>query len=115
MIQANSLPIRFAPRATFSFEIVFEELPLFRLGDMRGGMIDGRAEVTYDHVSEDWSFTDIAICTDNRRMGTEARGQMIGINIEDHPHLYQALLDRLTEDYASNIEERIVDSLAWAA
>jgi hypothetical protein len=89
------------------FEIVIDEMPLYREGQFRGGMISGRFEVSCDIATRDWWVSDIEIDMDNARCGAHAKARSASLNGDAEPLLYAHLLDRITVDYADNIEETI--------
>lgn len=108
MAKAEVIPIT----GRLVFEHRFEECPLFREGIWRAGTIDGVFEVSYDFVDRDWYISDIAVCADNGKLATEARGKTISLNCEEHAHIYATLLDALSDRYSTWIEERIADEMA---
>ncbi len=113
MARAEFKLIQF-PR-TFTFDLVLDEMPIYRCAGFRGGFISGKAEITYDTYSADWWVSDISIATDNGRCGQHSVSRSVSINGEDEPTLYALLLDRISEDYDSNIRETIAMELAEAA
>lgn len=100
---------------TFTFDIILDEMPLYREGIFRGGCVSGRAEISYDTYEEDWHVSDIVVNLDNGRCGANAQDKAVSLNGEDHPQLYAHLLDRITADYADRIEETLAFELAEAA
>jgi hypothetical protein len=100
---------------TFTFDVILDEMPLYREGSWRGGCVWGRAEITYDTYQNDWHISDIVVNLDNGRCGAEARDKGVSLNGEDHPFLYAHLLDRITADYADTIEETVAMEMAEAA
>lgn len=99
----------------FTFDLILDEMPLYRCAGFRGGCISGRAEVTYDTYSADWWISDISIATDNGRCGQHSESRSVSINGEDEPNLYALLLDRISADYEDNIRETIALEMAEAA
>ena len=100
---------------TLVFEIVLDEMPIYRSAGWRSGMISGRFEVTYCRHERDWHISDIVIEADNARCGSQAQSRWVSLNGDNEPDLYTHLLDRITEDYADDIEEKIALELAEAA
>ena len=98
-----------------TFDLVLDEMPIYRDGVFRGGTISGKAEVTCDLHRQEWWISDIVVNMDNASCGSNARARAVSLNGEAKPHLYQHLLDRITADYSDNIEETIALELAEAA
>ena len=103
--------VHYFPRQ-FSFELVLDQLALFREGGFRAGYISGKAEITYDSTDDDWWISDIAITKDNGKCGADEVHKIESVSGEDHPQLYYLLLDRITTDYETQIEETIAAELA---
>ena len=97
---------------SFSFQILFEELPLWRDGIWRAGAIDGIAEIVFDFNANDWHVADITLQAHNGRCGDAAQGKSISLSSERDESLYEALLDSLSDTYGTYIEERVADELA---
>lgn len=98
---------------TFSFELRFEELPLFREGIWRGGLIDGVAEISFDYTDSDWWVSDITVETHNGRVGDEAEGKTFSITSNGTTEaLHMLMVDSLTEYYGFQIEEKVETELA---
>jgi hypothetical protein len=94
------------------FEIVMDEMPLYREGRFRGGYVSGRFEVSCDIATRDWWISDVVIDMDNARCGSNAETRSVSLNGDAEPNLYAHLLDRITADYADNIEETIAMEIA---
>jgi hypothetical protein len=97
----------------FNFDLILDEMPLYRIGCFRGGCISGVAEITYDRTG--WHVSDLHIAVDNGRIGANAESKSVHLDGQSEPLLYEHMLDRITEDYATNIEETISMELAEAA
>lgn len=108
MAQSNVIPLF----GSFTFEVHFEELPLFRDGAWRAGSIDGVAEVVYDFRDRDWYVSNLTLHAHNGQIGAAAEGKTLTLNSEDHANLYELILDALDEHYSSHIDERVEDELA---
>ncbi len=113
MARAEFKLIQF-PR-TFTFDLVLDEMPIYRCAGFRGGEISGNVEITYDTYTADWHVSHIAIVTDNARCGQHAETRLVSITKDDEPTLHALLIDRIRDDYESNIRETIAMELAEAA
>jgi hypothetical protein len=98
----------------------FEELALFTEKTANGdlffaGLLDGEVEVSFDHTG-DWTISDISIvASDGRSTKNGGKLKRVNINADDAPALYWLLLDRLTDVYATIIDEWVAFELAEAA
>ncbi len=114
MAKALTYPTSFAIRKPF------EELALFwkwHAGwPMQAARIDGEMEITIDMAIEggDWTITDLWISADNGRTGKLAEGALLNLCADDDERFYLLVLDAITHQYGTRIEQWVQDELATA-
>lgn len=108
--------------STIVFACNFEELPLYwRTAPARadrpaiawrGARIDGRFEVTYHLLEQDWHISDVFLAVDNGQCGEAAKADLINLDADDDERFYFLVLDALTNHYQTMIEEKVANELA---
>ena len=103
-----------SPQSCFSLRKPFEELALFwqfQNGEpFRTGHVDGEFEVSFDRDG-DWYVSDLWISVDNGKMGEACKAALVNLNADTHETFYTLILDNLSAQYTTRIEEWIEDEL----
>lgn len=99
---------------SFNLTRKFEELALFQAvhksARFHTGLIDGEFTVEFDHAGE-WIISDVAISTDNGKMGAQAESNVITLDADRDEPFYLVVLDALTAQYGETIPYWIDDEL----
>lgn len=91
------------PDTTFPFE----DLPLHRDGAFVSARVSGKAIISYDR-NGNWQVERILIDADNNRIGPEARGQELELDLRRHSALWKLVDDALSREANEDIVDRIV-------
>lgn len=85
----------------------FEDLPLHRDGEFVTARVSGKADISYDTLGN-WRVERILLDADNNRIGAEARGQTLELDLRRHGALWKMVDDALSREAHEDIVDRIL-------
>jgi len=83
---------------------------------LRAGDITGEMEITIDMdvAGGDWTVTDLWVSADNGKLRSQARGELVHLDGDDDERFMLMVLDAIDHQYATRIENWVMDELAEA-